>query len=156
MACRFEKLAPADLTLMRELIHLFAEAFGDPVSYLGAVPSDEYLQSLLGRPTFIVVVALDEGRVVGGLAAYVLQKFEQERSEIYIYDLAVAEAHRRRGVATGLIRTLQELARGMDAWVIYVQADTVDEPAVKLYESLGVKEDVFHFDIAVRSAPHVK
>jgi len=86
----------------------------------------------------------------------VLQKFEQERSEIYIYDLAVAEAHRRRGVATGLIRTLQELARGMDAWVIYVQADTVDEPAVKLYESLGVKEDVFHFDIAVRSAPHVK
>lgn len=151
MAYRFETLTPADLPLMRELLQVFAEAFGEPATYLGAAPSDGYLRTLLARPTFIVVVALDEGRVVGGLAAYVLQKFEQERSEIYIYDLAVAEAHRRRGLATGLIRTLQELARGMDAWVIYVQADKVDEPAINLYESLGVKEDVFHFDIAVRS-----
>jgi aminoglycoside 3-N-acetyltransferase I len=151
MAYRFEKLAPADLPSMRELLQVFAEAFGEPATYLEAAPSDGYLRTLLARPTFIVVVALDQGRVVGGLAAYVLQKFEQERSEIYIYDLAVAEPHRRRGLATGLIRTLQELARGMDAWVIYVQADKVDEPAINLYESLGVKEDVFHFDIAVRS-----
>lgn len=27
--------------------------------------------------------------MVGGLAAYVLPKFEQERSEVYIYDLAI-------------------------------------------------------------------
>ena len=37
--------------------------------------------------------------MVGGLAAYVLPKFEQERSEVCIYDLAVAEPHRRQGIA---------------------------------------------------------
>jgi aminoglycoside 3-N-acetyltransferase I len=37
---------------------------------------------------------------VGGLIAYELEKFERARSELYIYDLAVAEDHRRRGVAT--------------------------------------------------------
>ena len=34
--------------------------------------------------------------VVGGLAAYELRKFEQARSEFYLYDLAVSEAHRRQ------------------------------------------------------------
>ena len=85
--------------------------------------------------------------MVGGLAAYVLRKFEQERSEIYIYDLAVDEAYRRRGIATALINELRGIARGIGAWVIYVQADHGDDPAIKLYESLGVREDVLHFDI---------
>jgi aminoglycoside 3-N-acetyltransferase I len=40
-----------------------------------------------------------DGAVVGALAAYVLPKFERERAEVYIYDLAVAEAFRRMGVA---------------------------------------------------------
>jgi aminoglycoside 3-N-acetyltransferase I len=85
--------------------------------------------------------------VVGGLAAYVLEKFEQERREIYIYDLAVAEQHRRKGIATRLINELRQIARERGAYVIYVQADIIDEPAVKLYESLGKREEVLHFDI---------
>jgi aminoglycoside 3-N-acetyltransferase I len=85
--------------------------------------------------------------VVGGLTAYVLPKFEQERSEIYIYDLAVAKEHRRKGVATTLIQYLHTLARSLNAWVMFVQADPGDEPAIRLYESLGRREKVYHFDI---------
>lgn len=44
-----------------------------------------YLERLLGRDTFIALAALEDDQVVGGVAAYVLPKFEQERSEIYIY-----------------------------------------------------------------------
>ncbi len=132
---------------MRDLNAVFAEAFEDHESYQSSLPSDEYLASLLADPTFIPLVAVADGKVVGGLAAYVLRKFEQERSEVYIYDLAVVESHRRLGIATGLINELREIARGIGAWVIYVQADPPDEPAVKLYESLGVREDVLHFDI---------
>jgi ribosomal protein S18 acetylase RimI-like enzyme len=64
----------------------------------------------------VAVCALQEATVVGALAAYVLPKFEQARSEIYIHDLAVALDFRRRGVATALIRALQKLAaaRGAD------------------------------------------
>jgi aminoglycoside 3-N-acetyltransferase I len=132
---------------MRELNAVFAEAFEDHESYQSAMPSDEYLNRLLAREDFIPLVAIINGKVVGGLAAYVLRKFEQERSEVYIYDLAVLESHRRLGVASGLINELREIAREIGAWVIYVQADPPDEPAVKLYESLGVREDVLHFDI---------
>ena len=132
---------------MRALLSLFASAFDDADSYLAAQPSDAYLSKLLDRDDFIPLVAVEGERVVGGLAAYVLRKFEQERSEIYIYDLAVDEKYRRRGIATGLINKLREIARGKGAWVIYVQADHGDDPAIKLYESLGTREDVMHFDI---------
>ena len=132
---------------LKDLLLVFADAFEDHDSYQSAIPSDDYLNALLAREDFIPLVAVVDGKVVGGLAAYVLQKFEQERSEIYIYDLAVLEEYRRRHIATGLINKLREIAREIGAWVIYVQADPPDEPAVKLYESLGTREDVLHFDI---------
>jgi aminoglycoside 3-N-acetyltransferase I len=87
--------------------------------------------------------------VVGGLTAYELDKFEQDRREIYIYDLAVVESHRRRGVATGLIGELRRIASERNVYVIFVQANREDGPAVALYESLGTKETVYHFDIEV-------
>ncbi|MDV3257889.1 MAG: GNAT family N-acetyltransferase, partial [Sphingomonas sp.] len=74
-------------------------------------------------------------------------KFEADRSEIYIYDLAVREAWRRRGIATGLIDELRSIARDLGAWVIFVQADPPDMPAIALYEKLGKGEEVLHFDI---------
>ena len=135
------------LATLKELLRVFAEAFEDYASYQSAVPSDGYLSKLLAREDFIPLVAVADGKVVGGLAAYVLHKFEQERSEIYIYDLAVLEEYRRQHIATGLINKLREIARERGAWVIYVQADHGDDPAIKLYESLGTREDVLHFDI---------
>ena len=89
------------------------------------------------------------GKVVGGLIAYELPKLEQNRSEIYIYDLAVAQSSRRRGVATALIERLQRIAVERGAWVVFVQADHGDDPAISLYTKLGVREDVLHFDIDV-------
>ena len=85
--------------------------------------------------------------MVGGLAGYVLPKFEQARSEFYIYDLAVDQAHRRRGLATAMIEQLKIAARSRGVYVIYVQADHGDDAAVALYTSLGTREDVMHFDI---------
>lgn len=95
-----------------------------------------------------MLVALAGNEVVGGLVAYQLDKFEQERSEIYIYDLAVVERWRRKGIATALIDCLRRIARERGAWVIFVQGDYGDDPALALYDKLGTREEVLHFDIA--------
>jgi aminoglycoside 3-N-acetyltransferase I len=145
----YKQLTPSDLPLMKGLLAMFGEAFGERETYQGAVPDDGYLRALLEKRHFIAVAAVDGDEVIGGLAAYELEKFERARSEIYIYDLAVAEAHRRKGVATAVIRTLQRIARARGAYVIYVQADRGDDPAIRLYQSLGTREDVHHFDIPV-------
>ncbi len=149
MNVSYKLLSVTDVPRLKELLQVFGEAFEDLPTYQGAVPSDAYLESLLGQSHFVALVALDEDRVIGGLAAYVLDKFEQERKEVYIYDLAVASRYRRQGIATGLINNLKRIARERGAYVIFVQADPGDIPAIRLYESLGTKEDVHHFDIAV-------
>ena len=95
------------------------------------------------------MVALDGENVIGGLTAYVLEKFEQERKEIYIYDLAVLAKYRRHGIATHLIKELKQWGKKIGAYVIFVQADYGDEPAINLYQSLGIREEVLHFDIGV-------
>jgi len=142
-----QALGADDLALMDGLLTMFGEAFGEPEAYGAARPGAEYLRRLLGSDSFIAIVALDGAEVVGGLAAYELRKFEQERSEIYIYDLAVAARCRRRGIATALIDELKRIAAKRGAYVIFVQADLEDEPAIALYTKLGAREDVLHFDI---------
>jgi aminoglycoside 3-N-acetyltransferase I len=142
-------LGPDEISIMRRMLRLFAEAFGDFDAYTAKPPTDGYLRRLLASGHFIALAALNGDDVVGGLAAYELNKFEQERSEMYIYDLAVAEGHRRRGIATALIQELKTIAASRGAYVIFVQADLGDEPAIALYTKLGAREDVLHFDIAV-------
>jgi aminoglycoside 3-N-acetyltransferase I len=133
---------------MRAVLNMFGKVFQDVETYSGSQPGTAYLERLLGSDTFIALAALKGDEVVGGLAAYVLPKFEQERSEVYIYDLAVADAHRREGIATALIMELKGMASLRGAYVIFVQADHGDDPAIALYTKLGTREDVLHFDIA--------
>jgi aminoglycoside 3-N-acetyltransferase I len=143
------RLSSSDVPLLRKLNALFGEAFGDPNTYGMEPPSDAYVKGLLAKEHVIVLVAISGEDVVGGLAAYELDKFERMRREVYIYDLAVATNYRRQGIATALIERLRDIAARRAAWVIYVQADYVDAPAIALYEKLGVREQVFHFDIGV-------
>lgn len=141
------QLASGDVPLLRELNVLFGEAFHDSETYGAEPPSDAYLAGILGRDHIVALVALSRQKVVGGLVAYELDKFERVRRELYIYDLAVAATHRRQGIATALIELLREIAIERGSWVIYVQADYGDAPAIALYEKLGSREDVMHFDI---------
>jgi len=143
-------LGSEDVPLMEAMLTMFGEAFEDVKAYSGNRPAREYLQRLLGSEPFIAIAAVKQGEVVGGLAGYELRKFEQPRSEVYIYDLAVAAAHRRQGIATALIHQLQNVARTRGAYVIFVQADLGDAPAIALYTKLGRREDVLHFDIPVQ------
>ncbi len=142
-----QQLSPADTELARELLYVFGHAFEDEATYDSKASGKDYLEKLLARDHFIALVALVDGKVVGGIAAYEIEKLELERSEIYLYDLAVLESHRRRHIATHLIDALREIAVERGAWVVFVQADHGDDPAITLYTGLGTREDVLHFDI---------
>ncbi len=151
MNIQYKQLNQHDALLMNDLLDCFGTAFDEQDTYGSQRPDTDYLRELLNSDNFIAVVAIDNQMVIGGLAAYELKKFEQQRSEIYIYDLAVATKYRRKGVAIGLIEALKPIARDRGAWVIFVQADDGDTPAVNLYTKMGVREDVLHFDIPITS-----
>ena len=115
-ASQIRRLTAADVDLLRQLNAMFAAAFDDEHAYTGAPPDEAYCRRTLGKDDVIVLVALKEASVVGGLVAYELDKLERTRREIYIYDLAVAESHRRQGIATRLIERLRAIAHERGAW----------------------------------------
>jgi aminoglycoside 3-N-acetyltransferase I len=146
-----KRLTSSDTELCRQLLSIFQVAFEEEVNSKSV--SDEYLKSVLGMDTTIVLVATDSsGDVVGGILAYELRKINREQSEIYLYDLAVAEPHRRKGIATQLINELKSIGTDIGAGVIFVQADNVDTEAVTLYTKLSssIEKDITHFDIDVK------
>lgn len=141
-------LAGEDVAPMRAMLDMFGKAFGESSTYTAKQPDDAYLQRLLTSDTFIAVAAFAGPNVIGGIAGYVLPKFEQSRSELYIYDLAVDEGYRRQGVATAMLAELKKVAVARGIYVIFVQADYGDEAAIALYTKFGAREDVLHFDIS--------
>lgn len=153
MSLEIRLLTSNDISMMNALLTTLGEAFDDIETYTAKRPSEDYLRQLLGSDTFIALAAIKNNEVVGGLTAYELRKFEQERSEIFIYDLAVASAHRREGIATALIEKLKDIAAERGVYVVIVEAEThiEDEPAIALYTKLGERKDVLHFDIAIDS-----
>lgn len=145
------QLTVNDADALRRMLALFGEAFEDRERYIEHQPDDAYLHRWLSNENFVAIASFTGGSLIGGLAGYVLPKFEQAQSEFYIYDLAVDINHRRQGVATGLIEALKQLCIKRGIYVIFVQADYGDDPAIALYTKLGKREDVMHFDITPES-----
>jgi aminoglycoside 3-N-acetyltransferase I len=137
-----------DVPLMRSMLDMFGKAFNEPQTFSLMQPDTAYLKRLLEGDTFIALAALEGRAVVGAIGAYVLHKFEQDRREIYVYDLAVAQAHRRQGIASLLLEALKTIAFERRAALIFIQADEGDEPAISLYAKFGTRANVVHFDIA--------
>ena len=114
------QLTPGDVALLEALLTCFGAAFDEVETYLAARPSYSYLERLLYSDTFIALVA-KEHQAVDGLAACELKKFWQERSEVYLNDLAT---HRREGVATALLHALRSVAAARGARGVFVQVRT--------------------------------
>ncbi|GJL82101.1 MAG: hypothetical protein DHS20C01_17350 [marine bacterium B5-7] len=63
----------------------------------------------------------------------------------------MAAEHRREGIATAMIEKLKDIAKARNDYVIVVQADIDDPPAIALYTKLGIREEVLHFDIPIET-----
>jgi aminoglycoside 3-N-acetyltransferase I len=147
---QIRRLAKEDTLLLRELVSVFAAAFDYSQSQRDDVPGTTYMVSLLAKPDFFALVALDEGKVIGGLTAYELPLATSDKKELYIYDLAVDVCYRKQGIATALLQELKIVAGENGISLIFVEAESADEGAVAFYKSLRVEQlSVEHFNIAI-------
>lgn len=148
VAFQLHTLAADDVQRMRQLLEVFSRAFESQDTYTGQPPSTNYLEALLRSEAFVAIAALSADTVVGGLTGYLLPKYEQQRSEFYIYDLAVDPAYQRKGVATALLQYLQQMGYERGWSMIFVQAEAGDAPAIGLYSKFGIQLEALQFDIA--------
>jgi ribosomal protein S18 acetylase RimI-like enzyme len=82
-----------------------------------------------------------EGGVPVGFVSGVETVHPDKGTEMFLYELAVAEPFRRRGIGRALIRELAALARERGCYGMWVGVDTGNDVALATYRSAGGKDD---------------
>ena len=92
---------------------------------------DIAVRSELTNKLALWLVAVEDGQVVGYVGSQtVLQEAD-------MMNIAVADSHRRRGIAKMLV---EELIRQLDAYQLSLEVRASNTPAIALYETLGFSQ----------------
>lgn len=134
-------LTSADVDVLRSVA---PDVFDNPIHL-------ERAAEFLSDPRHHLVVALEDGVVIGFVSAIDYLHPDKPKPEIWVNELAVGPPWRRRGVATALMRELLAHAKRIGCRNAWVATEVVNEGAIALYEALGgaAKKDravVFDFD----------
>ena len=145
------KLTADHRAAARVLFTAMADIFGEQHSDL----DDDYLDLLLRNEAFWAIAAFASENVVAGLTAYTLPMTRGEFAGLLIYDIAVGQHYRRRGIGRRLVASLRELATAAGIREIFVLADNADVHALDFYRVLGGKPSpvtLFSFEPLERSS----
>ena len=126
------------------LANIAADVFDKPI--------DRQLSKLfLSDPRHHLVAAIKEGIVVGFVSA-VHYIHPYKPSELWINEAGIASTHQGRGLAKLLLQKMFKIGLELgcsEAWVLTYRSNA---PAMRLYASVGGKEDandvvMFNFDL---------
>jgi aminoglycoside 3-N-acetyltransferase I len=133
-----KQLSNQDIRFARELFYFFQidDGITEPM-----VPSDKYIYDLLSKDDFHVIVALQNHLLIGGLTGYELEMYKEEIKEMFLYEIAVVEDYRKKGVAKALIEFLKQLCVLKGIREMYVGTSVNNTAAMKLYKSTGGQAD---------------
>jgi aminoglycoside 3-N-acetyltransferase I len=129
---------------LQKLISVFTLAFESEYKV-----SDTYLEKILESTTTLVLGAIDNDEIVGGLVAMEMSPIHGTK-EFYIYDIAVHPEHQQKGIGKKLIEHLKMEAKNRGIETIFVEAESEDTGAVEFYRKIGGEEvAVNHFNFNI-------
>ncbi len=87
------------------------------------------------------LIAEDKGEIAGYIMARteLSPTFLKFIKKLHIISIAVLPKHRRRGIATGLMETVEERAVKQGVEKIFLEVRVTNYPAIQLYKKLGYK-----------------
>jgi aminoglycoside 6'-N-acetyltransferase I len=114
------------------LMNPAAEVFDNPI--------DPHLaREFLEDPRHHIAVAVEDGLVVG-FASGVHYIHPDKPPELWINEVGLAPAHRRRGLGKAVLKALFEVGRAHNCKVAWVLTDRNNPTAMALYSSVGGTE----------------
>jgi aminoglycoside 6'-N-acetyltransferase I len=122
----YRLLGPGDAGV---LDYVAEEVFDEPVR-------PDRLSAYLSEPGHLMIVAQEDGLVVGQCAA-VVHRHPDKVTELYVDELGVSPAWQRRGIGTELMRRMFAEGRARGCAEAWVGTECDNDAANALYESLG-------------------
>jgi ribosomal protein S18 acetylase RimI-like enzyme len=101
------------------------------------------VRRFLDDPLHHLVIAVEDGLPIGFVSGVELTH-PDKGTEMFLYELAVDESHRRRGTGTALVTALRELARERGCYDMWVLTDEDNEAALRTYRKAGSAESSTH------------
>ncbi|MFE0100280.1 GNAT family N-acetyltransferase [Streptomyces sp. NPDC059009] len=102
----------------------------------------EWAERFLAAPGHHLFLAYrEESDIPVGFVSGVETIHPDKGTEMFLYELGVAETHRRHGVGRALVEALAALARELGCYGMWVGVDTGNEAALATYRSAGAKDE---------------
>ena len=83
----------------------------------------------------LFLVAIDRDMVVGSAVASIIAGYDGHRG--WLYAVAVLQSHQRQGIATALVREVENRLIALGCKKINLHVRPSDTPVIKFYQSLG-------------------
>jgi ribosomal protein S18 acetylase RimI-like enzyme len=122
---KIERMGPEDL----ERVMAAGSLFDYP-------PRPDAVNRFLGDPNHHLLIAYS-GDVPAGFVSGVAVTHPDKGTEMFLYELAVDEAHRRQGIGTTLVEALRDLARERGCYGMWVLTDDDNAAAGATYRKAG-------------------
>lgn len=126
-AMKVMRLAPGDESMVLAGSDLF-----------DAPPTEAWTATFLSAPGHHLFVAVEDGAPVGFVTG-VETTHPDKGTEMFLYELSVDPAHRRRGIATALVTALADLARTRRCHGMWVGVDPDNGAALATYRAAGAE-----------------
>jgi ribosomal protein S18 acetylase RimI-like enzyme len=108
-----------------------------------APPRPEAVRRFFADPNHHLLLASAGGKAVGFVSGVELTH-PDKGTEMFLYELAVDESHRRQGVGAALAKALRDLARERGCYDMWVLTDDDNEAALGAYRKSGATEESRH------------
>jgi len=103
-------------------------------------PQRDATARFLREPSHHLLIAYDGDTPIGFVSG-IETVHPDKGGEMFLYELGVAESHRRRGVGRALVEHLAGLARARDCYGMWVATDEANAAALATYSAAGGRRD---------------
>ena len=86
-------------------------------------------------------LAFEENQPVGFLSAHRLQRFDNRKAEVLLYEIGVHQDFRKMGIGKALVDECKKWAREVDAAEVWVLTEKDNPAAMALYSCSGGEEE---------------
>lgn len=139
MAIVIKRMRPGDELVFEAIA---PEVFDEPIR-------PDRLEAYLLEPGHLMLLALEDGLVVGQCAA-VIHRHPDKPAELYVDEVGTAATHRRQGIATLLLSAMFAWGRELGCREAWLGTDLDNAEANGLYRKAGGRSDTiayFDFDL---------